>query len=494
MERVIALVDMNSFFASCHQAENPALEGKEVIVAGDPAQRTGIVLACSYPCKAKGVKTGMAVGEARVLCPDAHYFKPDYRLYVSYSSRILAILRDFTDLVEPFSIDEAFLDLTGVLHLWGTPLETATLIKQRIRREAGLFCSVGLGPNKLVAKMAAGLQKPDGLTWLPTLEHYRRAFYHRPVRELFGVGSHYERHLRNYGIRTIGDLAAFPVQILKRRWGKNGETLWHCARGEDCSPVSPAALDVSRSIGQQKTLPRDVCTREQIRTVILELCQLVARRVRQGGYGGRTVSLTLRDSEFHFLTRSTSLHHYTDLEDDIYRAACQLLDRHWSEGQPVRLVGVTLGGLVRSWYRQPDLFGRQERQVRLSRACDAIKSRHGEKTIFRGVSLQEESLMQIKNNTLWEKHRLYLPQMREKAIHRCQDCKFFVLVQGREELRPGCVAGIRAYASYERPVPGVVPVQEIMRLVGQEGLRQVLQGAHPEKQSCGRFVLKAAAR
>lgn len=491
---MIALVDMNSFFASCHQAENPALEGKEVIVAGDPAHRTGIVLACSYPCKAKGVKTGMAVGEARLLCPDAHYFRPDYRLYVEYSSRILAILRDFTDLVEPFSIDEAFLDLTGVLHLWGTPLKTATLIKQRIRRETGLFCSVGIGPNKLVAKMAAGLQKPDGLTVLPTVEDYRRAFYHRPVRELFGVGSHYERHLRNYGIRTIGDLAGFPVQILKQRWGKNGEMLWHCARGIDCSPVSPAALDVSRSMGQQKTLPRDIYSREKIKTVILELCELVARRVRQGGYAGRTVFLTLRDSDFNFFTRSTSLKHYTDLGDDIYSAACLLLDRHWSEGRPVRLVGVMLGGLVRSWYRQPDLFGRQERQVRLSHACDAIKNRHGEKTIFRGVSLREESLMQIKNNTLWEKHRLYLPEMREKAIHRCRDCKFFVLVQGREELRPGCVAGIRAFASYEKPVPGVVPAHEIMRLVGLEGLNQALQGANPEKQSCGRFVLKPVAR
>ncbi|WP_190259101.1 DNA polymerase IV [Pelotomaculum schinkii] len=392
MGRVIALVDMNSFFASCHQAENRDLEGKEVVVAGDPERRTGIVLACSYPCKAKGVKSGMALWEAKKLCPDATYFKPHYSLYVDYSTRILKIMRDFTDLVEPFSIDEAFMDLTGVIHLFGTPLEIAMKIKKKIRSEVGVSCSAGIGPNKLIAKMAAGLQKPDGLTIVDTVEDYRKAFYDKPVRELFGIGPRYERHLRYFNIHTIGDLANFPVEILKKRWGKNGEMLWYCAMGIDYSPVSPTSLNTSKSIGQQRTLPRDLRGFEKIKVVILELSEMVSRRVRQGGYVGRTVFLTLRDTQLNFLSKAMSMRDYTDLPDDIYQTACRLLSKHWDESWSTRLVGVTFSNLVKKEHQQFDLFGWEERQEKMVKACDAIRDRFGESAIFRGISLTEESL------------------------------------------------------------------------------------------------------
>lgn len=395
MGRIIALADMNSYFASCHQAENPSLEGREVVVAGDPERRTGIVLACSYPCKAKGVKAGMALWEAKRLCPGAAYFKPRYSLYVDYSTRILKIMRDFTDLVEPFSIDEAFMDLTGVTHLFGPPLEIAVKIKKRIRSEVGVFCSIGIGPNKLIAKMAAGLKKPDAITMLEAVEDYRKAFYDKPVRELFGVGSRYERHLRYFNIHTIGDLASFPVEVLKKRWGKNGETLWYCARGIDYSPVTPTSLDISKSVGQQRTLPHDIQGFKKIKVIILELSEMVSRRVRQGGYVGRTVFLTLRDAQFNFLSRAMSINDHTDLPDEIYRTACNLLARHWDESWPVRLVGVTLGNLVRMEYKQFDLFGWKERREKLVKACDAIKDRFGETAIFRGISLTEESLRYV---------------------------------------------------------------------------------------------------
>jgi len=392
VERVIALADMNSFFASCHQAENPELEGREVIVAGDPERRAGIVLACSYPCKAKGVKTGMALWEARRLCPDAYYFRPEHSLYIDYSNRILKIMRDFTDLVEPFSIDEAFIDLTGIIHLFGPPVEIAMKIKNRIKSEVGVLCSIGIGPNKLIAKMAAGLQKPDGLTVLETVEDYRKAFYPRPVRDLFGVGPRYERHLSYFNIHTIGDLAGFPVEILKKRWGKNGEMLWYSARGIDYSPVTPTSLDTSRSIGRQKTLPRDLRGLAKIKVVILELAEMVARRVRQDGYVGKTVLLTLRDTQLNFFSRGMSMKEHTDLPGDIYQTACALLEKHWDESWPVRLVGVTLGNLVKKEYQQFDLFGWKERQIKLVNACDAIRDRFGESAIFRGISLLEESL------------------------------------------------------------------------------------------------------
>ena len=392
MERVIALVDMNSFFASCHQAFNLELEGKEVIVAGDPERRTGIVLAASYPAKAKGIQTGMALWEAKKLCPDGHFFKPNYPLYIDFSTRILRIMRDFTDLVEPFSIDEAFIDFTGVINLWGPPVEIADQIKQRIRSEIGVLCSIGIGPNKLIAKMAAGLEKPDGLIILRTVEDFRKVFYGKPIRKLFGIGSGYEKHLRNFNIFTIGDLANFPVEFLKRRWGKNGELLWYCAQGIDHSPVTPGTLDVSKSIGQQRTLPRDISGFKNIQIIILELCEMVARRVRQGGYVGRTVSLTLRDTQLKFLSRSMSIADYTNLSDEIYQAACRLLHRHWDQAWSVRLVGIALSKLKPEGYVQYDLFGEKERQVKLAKVSDKICDRFGERAIFRGISLTEGSL------------------------------------------------------------------------------------------------------
>lgn len=392
MKRVILLADMNSFFASCHQVVEPELQGKEVIVAGDPGKRMGIVLAASYQAKALGIKTGMPVWQAKQLCPNGYYFKPDHRLYMSLSSQMLRVMRDMTDLVEPFSIDEAFADLTGVIHLWKNPQELAGRLKERIRSEVGVLCSVGIGPNKLIAKMAAGLEKPDGLTILESINDFKRIFWPRPVRELFGIGARYEKHLRDYNVRTIGELANFPVAILKQRWGKNGQMLWYCANGVDHSPVVPTSLDVAKSIGQQRTLARDLKGFKQIKVVMLELSEMVARRVRQGGYVGRTVFLTLRDTQLAYFSRSRSMADFTDLPDEIYRTACEILYSHWDQAQGVRLVGITLGNLVQRGCFQYDLFGERSRMARLAQVCDQIKDRFGEQAIMRGVSLTEGSL------------------------------------------------------------------------------------------------------
>lgn len=396
MKRSIILADMNSFFASCHQAVHPELKDKKVIVAGDPKNRTGIVLAASYPAKALGVKTGMSVWEAKQLCPGGYFFKPDYNLYVDFSTKILRIMRDITDLVEPFSIDEAFADLTGVTHLWGSPENIANNLKKRIQLEVGVLCSIGIGPNKLIAKMAAGLQKPNGLTILRSINDFKSVFWPVPVRKLFGIGSRYERHLRYYNIHTIGELANFPLEILQKRWGKNGEMLWLCANGLDYSPVVSTSLDISKSIGQQKTLPWDISGFTNIRIVILELSELVARRVRQGDYLGRTVTLTLRDTQMRFFSSSKSMADYTDLTNEIFITACKILDKHWHESWSIRLVGVTLSNLIKREHFQHDIFGERKRQLQLALACDKIKDRFGEKAIMRGVSLTETSIIQGK--------------------------------------------------------------------------------------------------
>ena len=385
MERTILLADMNSFFASVHQALDPRLKNRAVIVGGDQEKRHGIVLAASYEAKHRGVKTGMPVWEARQACPEGIFVPPRHHLYVHFSSRILRIMGEFTPLVEPFSIDEAFMDMTGCEGLFGSPVTTARLLKDRILREVDIPCSVGIGPNKLLAKMAAGLQKPDGLTVLQQ-EDVKNRLWPLPVRKLFGIGPRYERHLKYFNIHTIGDLAAFPREILKKRFGIMGEVIWWSANGVDHSPVDPNTLDSSKSVGHQITLPRDFRHREEIAVVILDLSDLVARRARQGGYTGRAVSLVLKDTSFNWLGRSRTLSACTDLPEDLYQAGLWLLDRHWP-GYPVRMVGLSLSGLTRDSAVQCDVFGRSEKLRQLAGACDRIRARFGEKVIKRGASL-----------------------------------------------------------------------------------------------------------
>lgn len=394
MERAILLADMNSFFASVHQAINPELQGKPVIIAGDPEKRHGIVLTASYEAKGKGIKTGMGVWDARRRCPDGIFIKPQYKLYVDFSSRILRIMNDFTPLVEPFSIDEAFLDVTGSRKLFGSPADIARRLKERIRREIGITCSIGIAPNKLLAKMAAGMQKPDGLTVI-NREDIPSSLWPLPVRELFGVGPNYERHLHKLNIHTIGDLAKYPGTILKKKLGLYGETLWLSANGIDSSPVDPDSLNRVKSIGQQITLPRDY-TGDEIKTVILELADLVAYRVRTGEYLGKTVVLTVKDPNFRWVSRMQTLREPTNLAADISTAAFELLQRHWSPRWPVRLVGIALTNLFPSRLKQVTLFGNREKIGGIEKACDRVRDRYGQTAVFRAVSLKEGCLEHVR--------------------------------------------------------------------------------------------------
>lgn len=394
MERSILLADMNSFFASVHQAIEPELRGRPVIVGGDPEKRHGIVLAASYEAKRFGVKTGQGIWEARRLCPRGIFVKPRYDLYVSFSSRILAIMREFTPLVEPFSIDEAFMDVTGCLKLFGSPLEIARELKRRILEKVGVSCSVGIGPNKLLAKMAADMEKPDGLTVL-THQDIPFLLWPLPVRELFGVGHRYGHHLNRLNIHTIGDLARFPVEILKSRFGVTGEILWLSANGVDYSPVNPASLNSAKSIGQQITLPRD-CSGESVKTVIWELADLVGYRVRAGGYVGKTVALFLKDPNFQWISRMQTLPEPTNMSREIATGALELLKKHWSPDWPVRLVGVALTNLTHCRVRQPSLFGEKNKLARIEQACDRVWDRFGRRTVFRASSLTEKGISYVR--------------------------------------------------------------------------------------------------
>jgi len=399
LARTILLIDMNSFFASVHQALDPALKGKPVVVCGDPEKRHGIVLAASYEAKKYGVKTGMGSWEARKLLPQAVYVKPNYPDYFVFSTRIVRILRDFSPLVEPFSIDEAFVDVTGCMKLFGSGELIARNIKTRIKKEVDVLCSIGVGPNKLLAKMAADMEKPDGLTVL-TMDDVPTMLWPLPLEKLFGIGYRTQLKLNRLNLRTIGDLARCDVETLKRRFGVIGQVLHLSANGIDNSPVNPQSLDVVKSIGHQLTLPRDYRGYDQIKVALLDLCELVSRRVRMGGYVGKTISLSLSDHDRNRLSRSRTIPCYTDLAEDIYQTAVQLLYLHWPPNLPVRLVGVSIANLIKKSGEQVDLLGEKEKLRRLTKACDLIKDRYGETSVLRAATLTKEGIINVRQQIM----------------------------------------------------------------------------------------------
>lgn len=389
----ILLADMNAFFASVAQVLEPELQGKPLLIAGDREQRHGIVLAASYEAKKKGVKTGMAVWEALLYSPEADLRRPNYPAYLDFSARIINILRDFSPLVEPFSIDEAFVDLAGTEKIVGSPLAAAQKIKKRIREEIGVLCSIGIGPTKVVAKMAAELQKPDGLTVI-SREDIPGRLWPLPIKDLYGVGAPMERHLLNMGFRTIGDLARSPVELLKHRFGLIGVQLHQFANGYDNSPVNPHSFERIKSIGHQITLPRDYNSPKDIYVVLLELAEAVCRRARLGKYTGKTVSLYVRGHDFTSLGRSRSLKEPTALPNLVYKQACRLFEQHWPENKAVRLLGISLGNLTQARFQQLCLFDNEEK---VYQAIDEIKNRFGEMSLLRSSFLLEAGVFYSKD-------------------------------------------------------------------------------------------------
>lgn len=388
--RIIFLVDMQSFYASVEKADNPSLKDKPVVVAGDPERRSGIILAACPLAKKWGVETAESLWEAEQKCSHLVIVRPRMQRYIDVSIEITAILYTFTDLVEPYSIDEQFLDVTHSVHLFGTPYQTAQQIQKKILEKTGVYARVGIGPNKLLAKMANNLAKKskEGIF---TLNHdnIKEELWPLPVGQLFGVGSRMRKHLERMGIRTIGQLAQYPLPLLKKRWGINGEVLWRHANGLDDSPVSMKSHTKQKVIGHHMTLPRDYSTAGEIKTILLELSEEVGRRARQKGYIGGTVSTGLRGADYDVPTgfhRQIKLAEPTNYGLDIFRASCQLFERFW-DGQPIRSAGVSLSNLQPVQPYQLSLFDSYVKKERLSLAMDQIKDRYGAQAILRAVSL-----------------------------------------------------------------------------------------------------------
>jgi len=374
---MILHVDMDAFYASVETLDDPSLAGRPVIVGGTPEGR-GVVSAASYEARKYGVRSAMGAARARQLCPDGVFLRPRMDRYVEVSRLIMAILRGITPLVEPLSIDEAFLDVSGCRRLLGAPPAIAADIKRRVRAEIGLTASVGVAANKFLAKLASDLEKPDGLCVIPPHEG-RARIAELPIERLWGVGRVSAEQFRGAGIVVIGDLLRRDAGWLEARFGPHVQHLRELAAGRDDRPVVPS--HEAKSVGNEITFAEDIGDAEQLRAIVDGLADKVARRLRADGLRGRTVTLKARYPDFTTHTRSLTLGAATDGGVEIRDAARELLEvRLGRAGRRLRLVGVTVGNLENGpaggqgvLFERPD----RERDRRLDGVLDQVADRYG---------------------------------------------------------------------------------------------------------------------
>ena len=397
-ERIIFHVDANSAFLSWSAAhrvlvlhEETDLRDVPSVVAGDQETRRGIILAKSTPAKKYGIRTGEPLFKALEKCPDLVVIPPDYELYVQASRGFVKMLQQFSPIVEQYSIDEAWVDMTGTERLWGSPRLAAEQMRRRIHEELGFTVNIGISSNKLLAKMAGDFEKPNKVhTLFP--EEIESKFWPLPVRDLFLVGAATEQKLKLMAIYTIGDLAHTELRLLKKRLGKHGETIWHYANGRNADAVTPEPAE-NKGYGNSTTTASDVTSREEATQVFLSLCETVAMRMRRDGKCGSCISIHIRTNEFHHMSHQMMLSGATNITTEIFAAACRLFDEVWDGVTPLRQLGVQVTRLSREPYQQYDLFSGMtpqqfEKKLKLDETVDALRDKFGEDILRRGKFAQ----------------------------------------------------------------------------------------------------------
>ena len=398
-DRVIFHVDANSAFLSWTAAyrvkvlgESQDLRDIPSVIAGDKASRHSIILAKSTPAKKYGIKTGEPLFQALEKCPDLVIAPPDYALYVEASRHFVEILQQFSPKVEQYSIDEAWVDMTGTQRLFGPPRLAAEKMRQRIWDELGFTVNVGISSNKLLAKMAGDFEKPNKVhTLFP--EEMESKMWPLPVRDLFLVGAATEAKLKRMGIYIIGELAKTDLQIIRKKLGKHGETIWHFANGRNADAVTPEPAE-NKGYGNSTTTAKDVVTRDGGYQVLLSLCETVAARMRKDCKCGSCISIHLRTNEFKHYSHQSMLHGATNNTEMIFDTACRLLDEAWDEATPLRQIGVQVTRLTGEPYQQYDFFSgvtpvQYERKLRLDETVDALRDKFGEDIIRRAKFAQD---------------------------------------------------------------------------------------------------------
>ena len=391
-DRVILHCDLNCFFASVELLSYPALRDVPVAVCGDPESRHGIVLAKNEAAKQLGVKTAETIWQARQKAPHLITLPPHHSLYKEYSRKVNAIYGQYTDLVEPFGIDESWLDITGSMHLFGGDGKAiADRLRDRLRQELGLTISVGVSFNKIFAKLGSDYKKPDATTVIDR-DNWKDIVWPLPVGDLLGVGHSTRKLLHQYGVETVGQLAEFPRQNLETLLGKHGAQLHDYANGLESSPVRPQhEAEPVKSVGNGTTFPRNLTRWEEVRSGLAVLSDSVAGRLRRYGMYCGGVALTIRNAQFRQFSRQMRLDSPTHLQKDIYRAALALAQQSWHAPDPIRALTITALYLTENAdsFEQLDLLGgeaprRSEKQEKLEQAMDAIRGKYGKSAITFG--------------------------------------------------------------------------------------------------------------
>ena len=391
-DRIILHCDLNCFYASVELLEHPELRGAPAAVCGDPRQRHGVILAKNEAAKAAGVRTGESVWQASQRCPGLHLLPAHHEKYRHYSRLVNEVYQSYTDRVERFGIDESWLDVTGTLHLFGGDAgKLADAIRARVRETFGLTLSVGVSFNKVFAKLGSDYRKPDATTVI-SRENWREIVWPLPVGSILFAGPAAQKALAQYGIRTLGQLAAADLGLVEGLLGKMGRQLWRCANGLDDAPVRPQhEKEPVKSVGNSSTFPDNLTTRDQVRRGAARLCDSVAARLRQQGLYCRAVQVGLRDPSFHNISRQKHLGHSTHLMRELLEAAMELIDGLWRPPSPIRLISVTALDLTdtRETYEQTDLFAPDqpaldERRERLEQAVDNLRAKYGRQIISFG--------------------------------------------------------------------------------------------------------------
>ena len=396
MERIILHSDCNSFYASVECLHHPEIREKPVAVGGDIEQRHGIILAKNQLAKQFHVSTGEAIWQAKQKCPELIVLPPDFPLYLRFSQMAKKIYLDYSSRVEPFGLDEAWLDITSRENQKDKGEKTAQEIRKRIREELGITVSIGVSYNKIFAKLGSDYRKPDAVT-LITKENYRQIAWPLPVSDLLYVGPATKRKLNGFGVHTIGELAQTPVEILRSKFGKIGDILWCFSNGLDSSPVADFQNQpVVKSIGNSTTAPRDLESDEDVKIILYVLADSVARRLREQGLKGRTIHFSVRDNSLFSFTRQKTLGFYTNLTEEIAGEALSLFREHYQWKRPVRSIGISVSDLEAGTIcSQTSLFCdevKREKMERLDNAVDRLKARFGTFAVQPAVLLKDRKL------------------------------------------------------------------------------------------------------
>ncbi len=392
MDRTILHIDCNKFYASVECLHRPEIRNKPVAVGGSEESRHGIILTKNEIAAAYGIKTGETLYKAREKCPDLIIVPPNFPLYMRFSEMAKKIYRDYSDYIEPFGLDENWVDVTGSAE---SGESIAVQIKERVKAELGITVSVGISWNKVFAKFGSDYKKPDAVTAI-NRENYRDIVWKSPCSDLLYVGPATTRKLNSYGIYTIGDLALSDINFLTSVFGKNGEILHNFANGEDCSLVRHESDEREiKSIGNSTTTPRDMVNDDDVKTVFTVLGESVARRMREQGLRGKTVTITLRDKNLYHFTRQGQMKAHTDVSSEIIDTAMKIFSENYKWANPLRSIGISVSGFDMDDAVQLDLSGSVEKRDKLEKienAVDNIRKRFGNYAVQRASMLKDTVL------------------------------------------------------------------------------------------------------